>query len=201
MNLQKLLCFLNAPRALMVLPVYASLRGEQKEAVKADIDRCQYQTGSMKRYWTRLVYLLVNNRAFRNVYCQGRLTGLGRHWTRLWFKPLDSLEVGENIGPGLCVYHGYATVIHAHRIGSQCSVYQNVTIGNNPKPGHTVTAPTIGDHVSICAGAIVVGDIRIGDNVTIGAGAVVVKDVPDNAVVVGNPARIVGYQKSPEEVS
>ena len=32
----------------------------------------------------------------------------------------------------------------------------------------------------------------IGDNVTIGAGAVVVKDVPNNAIVAGNPARVIG---------
>ena len=43
----------------------------------------------------------------------------------------------------------------------------------------------------ICAHAQVIGGIRIGDNVTIGAGAVVVKDVPDNAIVAGNPARLI----------
>ena len=48
---------------------------------------------------------------------------------------------------------------------------------------------TCGCHVAI------IGDITIGNNVTIGAGAVVVKDVPDNAVVVGNPARIIKYKK------
>ena len=39
----------------------------------------------------------------------------------------------------------------------------------------------------------IIWDITIGDNVTAGAGSVVVKDVPDNAVVVGNPARIIKY--------
>ena len=43
---------------------------------------------------------------------------------------------------------------------------------------------------------IIIGDITIGNNVTIGAGAVVVKDVPDNAVVVGNPARIIKTKSS-----
>jgi len=51
--------------------------------------------------------------------------------------------------------------------------------------------PTIGNNVSIYTGAIVIGDINIGDNSSIGAGSVVVKDVPDNAVVVGNPAKVV----------
>ena len=51
--------------------------------------------------------------------------------------------------------------------------------------------PTIGNNVKICAGAIVIGDVHIGDNSTIGAGAIVLKDVPDNCIVVGNPARII----------
>ena len=41
------------------------------------------------------------------------------------------------------------------------------------------------------ANALVFGGIRIGNNVTVGAGSVVTKDVPDNCVVVGNPARII----------
>ena len=48
---------------------------------------------------------------------------------------------------------------------------------------------TYGCHVAI------IGDITIGNNVTIGAGAVVVKDVPDNTAVVGNPASIIKYNK------
>lgn len=51
--------------------------------------------------------------------------------------------------------------------------------------------PVIGDNVYIAANATVIGDVHIGNNVIIGAGSVVVKDIPDNSVVVGNPARII----------
>jgi serine O-acetyltransferase len=51
--------------------------------------------------------------------------------------------------------------------------------------------PIIGDNVEICAGARILGLVRIGNNVIIGANAVVVKDVPDNCVVAGVPARII----------
>lgn len=44
------------------------------------------------------------------------------------------------------------------------------------------------------AHSMIIGDVCVGDNVIIGAGAVVVKDVPANAIVVGNPARIVKYR-------
>jgi serine O-acetyltransferase len=51
--------------------------------------------------------------------------------------------------------------------------------------------PTIGDNVTIGAGAKVLGGIVIGDNVTIGANAVVTKSLPDNVVAAGVPAKII----------
>jgi serine O-acetyltransferase len=64
-----------------------------------------------------------------------------------------------------------------------------VTIGekNNQRP-------SIGNNVELHANCIVIGGITIGNNVIIGAGAVVVKDVPDNAIVVGNPAQIINIK-------
>jgi len=54
--------------------------------------------------------------------------------------------------------------------------------------------PTIGDNVVLSAGAKIIGNVRIGNNVMLGAGDVVVKDVPDNAVVVGNPAGVISFE-------
>jgi len=51
--------------------------------------------------------------------------------------------------------------------------------------------PTVGNNVSVGAGAKIFGSITIGDNVIIGANAVVIKDVPANCTVVGVPARII----------
>ena len=78
------------------------------------------------------------------------------------------------------------------KIGKNCRIYQNVTLGNGKRNKETGrTCPEIGDNVKIFSGAIVIGGISIGDNAKIGAGSVVVKDVPAGATVVGNPARIV----------
>ena len=86
-------------------------------------------------------------------------------------------------------YGGMGVVIHSKsKIGSNCSIAQQVTIGggNSRFPG----IPTIGDNVRINKGAIVFGGITIGNNVEIGANAVVNKPVPDNAIVAGVPATI-----------
>ena len=52
---------------------------------------------------------------------------------------------------------------------------------------------TIGDNVWFGGNCIVLPGVTIGNNVVVGAGSVVTKDIPDNAVVVGNPAKIIRY--------
>ncbi|KAJ2850260.1 hypothetical protein J3B02_003690 [Coemansia erecta] len=51
----------------------------------------------------------------------------------------------------------------------------------------------IGDNVWVGGNAVILPGVTIGDNVTVGAGSVVTKDVPENVVVVGNPAKIVKH--------
>ncbi|MBU9848521.1 serine O-acetyltransferase, partial [Rahnella aceris] len=73
-------------------------------------------------------------------------------------------------------------------IGYDCRIYQGVTIGAKLEDG--ISYPVIGNNVTIYANSVIVGDIIIGNNVIIGASTLVIIDVPDNSVVVGNPARI-----------
>lgn len=103
-------------------------------------------------------------------------------------KPLPLLEIDcKHIEGGLYIQHGFATIIAPKSIGKNCWINQCVTIGYT----NATDCPTIGDNVSIGAGAKVLGKCIVGNNVKIGANCVVVKNVPNNATVVGNPAYIV----------
>lgn len=98
----------------------------------------------------------------------------------------SNLKLGKNFVLG---YGGLGVVIHARtRVGEDCHISQNVTIGGTSKK-HGV--PKLGNHIYIGAGAKILGPIAIGDNVVIGANSVVVKDVPKGSLVVGIPAKII----------
>jgi serine O-acetyltransferase len=146
----------------------------------------------LPRHWGArrvLVHLLATYPEFRNLL-EYRLRGenpILRALTFRLLRPVETLtlEVGE-IGGGLFIQHGFATIVNAERIGEDCWINQQVTVGHVYDRGR----PTIGDRVTIAAGAVVVGPVEVGDDVTIGANTTVVKDVAAGSVVVGPPARV-----------
>lgn len=97
------------------------------------------------------------------------------------------IAVSQEIGGGLYIAHPYGMVIMPERIGQNCSIIHNVTIGMR----NLWEFPRIGDDVLIGAGARVLGHVVIGDGARIGANAVVIEDVPAGATAVGVPARVV----------
>ena len=140
-----------------------------------------------------LLVLFSRYAEFRNLFyyrvrTENQLAKILMYLFKIFYKELPTLCIWtDSIGPGLFIQHGVCTIIAADRIGKNCSINQQVTIGYSDD----VSRPTIGDNVIITAGAKVIGGVKIGDNVTVGANAVVLKDVPNNCVVVGVPARIV----------
>jgi len=89
----------------------------------------------------------------------------------------------------------FGTVVVSSKavIGENVNLSPGVTIGVTRR-GKNEGAPVIGNKVWVGANAIIVGKIKIGDNVMIAPGAYVNFDVPDNAVVMGNPGKIVSYK-------
>jgi len=74
----------------------------------------------------------------------------------------------------------------------------NVTFTNDPMPRSKIypekfATTVVAQGASLGGGSVILPGVRIGRSAMVGAGAVVTKDVPANAIVVGNPARIVGY--------
>ena len=92
----------------------------------------------------------------------------------------------KDVGGGFYVGHGWGTVVNAKCIGKNFRVGQNVTVGSRG-----AKEPVIGNHVSVWANAVVLGDIHVGDNSQVGAGSIVVKSVPENSVVVPSKSVII----------
>lgn len=78
------------------------------------------------------------------------------------------------------------------RIGKDCVIFHQVTIGSNTLPSSNKKgSPVIGDNCYIGVGAKIIGNVKIGNNVRIGANCIVTEDVPDNCTVVLNKPRII----------
>ena len=103
------------------------------------------------------------------------------------------IHPGATIGEGLFIDHGMGVVIgETAEIGDDCNILQGVTLGGT-STHRTKRHPTLGNRVTVGAGAKLIGAIEIGDNARIGAGSVVVTNVPPNATVVGVPGHVVAY--------
>ena len=108
------------------------------------------------------------------------------------------IHPGAKIGKNLFIDHGMGVVIgETSEIGDNVTIYHNVTLGgsspsiDSERQRHEKRHPTIGNDVVIGSGAQIIGPIKVGNNARIAANAVVVKDVPENATMVGIPARAV----------
>ena len=107
-----------------------------------------------------------------------------------------NIPYNTDIKPGFYIGHFGVIVVHPDvKIGWNCNISSRVTLGISSR-GKNKGVPQIGDNVYIGPGAVIIGNITIGDNVAIGANCVVTKDIPENAVVVGAPGKIISYKGS-----
>ena len=105
-----------------------------------------------------------------------------------------SATVGRNV---LFSYEGLGTIIHRRAvIGDDAIIGPGVTLGGL---SGSEGVPVIGNGATIGSGAKVIGAVRIGNYASIGANAVVLADVPDFAVAVGVPAKVVRINR-PEDL-
>ncbi|MDB9956847.1 serine O-acetyltransferase [Candidatus Pelagibacter sp.] len=114
---------------------------------------------------------------------------------------LTGIEIhpGAKIGKNLFIDHGMGVVIgETSEIGNNVTIYHMATLGgiapsiNSNNQRQVKRHPTLGDCVVVGSGAQILGPVKIGTHAKVGANAVVTKDVPENAVMVGIPAKNVG---------
>ena len=151
---------------------------------------------------------------------------LGRDVKLSKFINLYGCEIGDETKIGAFVeVQKNATIGKRCKISSHTFVCEGVTVEDNVFIGHGVMfindsyprATTEGQlqteadwkvertvvkkGASIGSGATILSNLTIGENAIVGAGSVVTKDVPANAIVAGNPAKLLRYTEQTMEVS
>ena len=158
---------------------------KNKEIIREDIIayRNEYQLKGNDIHV--FIQLMSHNLSFRSLFyyrigkIRWMIQWLGKGINNLTLPPTTEIE------GGVLFFHSYGTILNGKFIGKGCRIVHNVTLGDK-KGG----VPTIGRNVELLPNAVIVGDISVGNNCVIGPGAVVFKSVPDNCVVVCNPAYI-----------
>ncbi len=192
---KRLLAVVNYPRTFFVF--LCVLASKQKHLIKMDVARWNEINQINFGLFESLNWYLTYKKEFRNLV-QHRLKNPSCSFlamvhyviARILWKQMETLYINtKEIGGGLYIQHGFSTIISAQKIGKNCRIYQQVTIGYKGDD-----SPILEDNVSVTCGAKVLGGITLKENSLIAAGAVVIKDVPKNAIVGGVPAKVISYK-------
>lgn len=155
--------------------------------------QCYYEVPGFRfTFWWRLCSFLRDSHVLKALFY---------YWAKFIYNHYRykfgiDIPIGVPIDEGLYIGHfGGIVVGNGIKIGKNINLSHGVTLGQVNR-GKRKGSPTIGNNVYIGVGAKVLGRVRVGDNAAVGANCVVIEDVPDNAVVVGVPGRIVSYSGS-----
>lgn len=163
--------------------------------VAKDAKRMADETGIPFRGFSTMVELFLQSEiCFRDVFywrCKYRCRLLKCFFKRYPLLFLDGNMTAE--GGAFYFHHPFSTFINAKYVGYGCTFRNNITIGNKTVNGALIS-PTLVGGVDVGVNSCVIGAVTVGKNAVIGAGSVVVKDVPENAIVAGNPSRIIKYK-------
>ena len=181
------------------------------EIMRADVHRCVSRSETSVRtvlagIWHEMGLQAVLVYRFGRLLCAARrrvvlwpllpfgwlIYGLAMLWVRHAYG--IRIALSADIGAGFWIGHFGGVEVVNCRLGERCSVGQQTRIGRV----EDVNGPFIGDGAWIGAHARISGPVRVGEGVTIAPGARVTRNVPDRALVVGDPARVVfrGYDNT-----
>lgn len=173
------------------------------DAFRADLAAVYDRDPACSRYLEPLLYFKGFHALVTHRYAH-ELWQAGRRDFALYLQSQSSRIFGIDIHPaarigiGIMLDHGSGIVVgETARIGDNCSLLHNVTLGGTGKESGD-RHPKIGESVMIGAGAKVLGNITVGKCSRIAAGSVVLADVPPNTTVAGVPAKAIGPAGCPE---
>lgn len=155
-------------------------------------DEATFDMSKRNLFKKGLLLFRFNVNGFRDLFYYRFHNVILKRILKRLFKPTDNLilDCGSIAMGGVVTHHAFSTYLNIESIGYGCSFRNNTTFGNKMVNG-IVKRPIVKNNVFVGPNVVVIGDVTIGNNVVIGAGAVVTKSVPDNCVVVGNPAYII----------
>lgn len=105
------------------------------------------------------------------------------------------IHPGARLGKRVFIDHGSGVVIgETAEVGNDVTLYHGVTLGGVSR-GREKRHPTIGDGVTLGAGAKVLGPVTIGSGSRVGANAVLLRSVPEGSVVVGVPGQVISSSR------
>jgi serine O-acetyltransferase len=120
----------------------------------------------------------------------------------VWARNVYGIELPATarVGRRVRIAHQSGIVIHWNaRIGNDCIIRQNVTIGA-PSSERIEHAATLGNGVELGAGAAIIGRVTIGDGARIGPNTVIMTNVPAGATVFAANARVIQMVRRPAAV-
>lgn len=140
--------------------------------------------------WHRIAHWFYKHHMF---FIARLISQLARFFTLIEIHP------GAQLGHGILIDHGCGVVIgETTVVGDNCTIYQGVTLGGvGTQKGKR--HPTLGNNVTVGAGAKILGSFEVGDNCSIAANAVLLRQLDENITAVGVPARPVKKDGVPIE--
>lgn len=153
---------------------------ERDPAARSALEVLLLYQGVHAMIWHRFAHWFYKHRMF---FIARWISQMSRFFTLIEIHP------GAELGHGILIDHGCGVVIgETTVVGDNCTIYQGVTLGGvglNKGKRH----PTLGNNVTVGAGAKILGAFEVGDNCTIAANAVLLKPLESDTTAVGIPAR------------
>jgi len=118
-------------------------------------------------------------------------------WASKWMGLVVGIHLfpDTTVGPGFYIGHyGGIWISPLATLGANCNIGPGVVIGVAGEGRDK--GPVLGDRVWVGPGAVITGEVRVGSGAVIAANSLVTSNIPENAVAIGVPARVISYTGS-----